>query len=96
MSPASYLSPGLTNESACMVRLEVDMTQEANIKNYENQNLHDGLDGCEKDRGLKKRMIPRLNMLNALHDMQKKEGVKVFAALYSLALGMSIGEGKDN
>eukprot|EP00984_Skeletonema_dohrnii_P000116 scaffold35_cov117-Skeletonema_dohrnii-CCMP3373.AAC.9 len=93
VSPASYLSPGLTNESACLVRLEVDMTQEANLKNYENQNLHDGLEGCEKDRGLEKLMIPRVGMLNALHDMQQKEGVKVFAALYSLALGMQIGEG---
>ena len=94
VSPASYLSPGLTNESACLVRLEVDMTQETNLKNYENQNLHDGLEGCEKDRGLEKLMIPRVGMLNALHDMQLKEGVKVFAALYSLALGMQIGEGK--
>ncbi|KAK1746948.1 hypothetical protein QTG54_002292 [Skeletonema marinoi] len=93
VSPASYLSPGLTNESACLVRLEVDMTQEANLKNYENQSLHDGLEGCEKDRGLEKLMIPRVGMLNALHDMQQKEGVKVFAALYSLALGMQIGEG---
>ena len=94
VSPASYLSPGLTNESACIVRLEVDMTEDANIKNYKSQNLHDGLEGCEKDRGLVKLMIPRVGMLNYLHDMQKKEGVKVFAALYSLALGMSVGEGK--
>ena len=92
VSPASYLSPGLTNESACMVRLEVDMTLDCNVENYKNQNVHDLLEGCEKDRGLEKVMIPRIGMLKTLHDMQEKEGVKVFAALYSLALGMSIGE----
>ena len=94
LSPASYLSPGLTNESACLVRLEVDMTNEANLKNYKNQNLHDGLEGCEKDRGLEKVMLPRVGLLSALHEMQHKEGVKVFAALYSLALGMQISEGE--
>lgn len=96
VSPASYLSPGLTNESACLVRLEVDMTHAANLKNYENQNLHDGLEGCEKDRGLEKLMLPRVGLLGALHEMQQKEGVKVFAALYSLAVGMQISEGKGS
>ena len=93
VSPASYLSPGLSNESACMVRLDVDMTLDANIKNYNSQNtVHDEMEGCERDRGLEKIMIPRVGMLKKLHNMQEKEGIKVFAALYSLAVGLSIGE----
>lgn len=93
VSPASYLSPGLSNESACMVRLEVDMTLDSNIKNYNSQNtVHDEMEGCERDRGLEKIMIPRVGMLKTLHNMQEKEGIKVFAALYSLAVGISIGE----
>lgn len=93
VSPASYLSPGLSNESACMVRLEVDMTLDANIKNYSSQNsVHDEMEGCERDRGLEKIMVPRVGMLKTLHNMQEKEGIKVFAALYSLAVGLSIGE----
>lgn len=91
VSPASYLSPGLSNESACMVRLEVDMTLDANINNYNSQNT-DKMEGCERDRGLEKIMIPRVGMLKTLHNMQEKEGIKVFAALYSLAVGLSIGE----
>jgi hypothetical protein len=94
VSPASYLSPGLSNESACMVRLEVDMTLDANIKNYNSQNTVK-MEGCERDRGLEKIMIPRVGMLKTLHNMQEKEGIKVFAALYSLAVGLSIGEDDD-
>lgn len=90
--PASYLSPGLTNESASFVRLEVDMTLEHNIQIHNNQIQNSGLEGCEMDRGLEKLLLPRVGLLEALHDLQEKEGVKVFAALYSLALGMSVGE----
>lgn len=93
VSPPSYLSPGLTNESACMVRMEVDMNLEHNTKNHERREAHDGLEGCEKDRGLEKLLLPREGFLNALHDLQKKDGVKIFAALYSLAVGMSVNEG---
>lgn len=95
LSPPSYLSPGLTNESACMVGVEVDMTVDANIQNYKNLKAHhDGLEECERDRGLEKLTIPRVGMLKALHDMQEKDGLKVFASLYSFALGLSLGEGK--
>ncbi|KAL9178383.1 hypothetical protein ACHAXT_000030 [Thalassiosira profunda] len=90
--PASYLSPGLTNESACIVRLEVDMGLERNVKIHTDQVKNAGLDGCEVDRGLEKLLLPRQGLLGALHNLQEKEGVKVFAALYSLALGMSVGE----
>lgn len=90
--PASYLSPGLTNESACIVKLEVDMTLERNIQIHNDQIENLMLEGCEKDRGLEKLLLPRIGLLGALHDLQEKEGVKVFAALYSLALGMSVGE----
>jgi ADP-ribose pyrophosphatase len=93
VSPPSYLSPGLTNESACMVKMEVDMTLEHNAKNHERTESHDGLEGCEKDRGLEKLLLPKVGFLNALHDLQKKDGVKIFAALYSLAVGMSVNEG---
>ena len=90
--PASYLSPGLTNESASLVRIEVDMSLEQNKKIHTNQVMNDGLEGCEKDRGLEEILLPRVGLLGALHDLQEKEGVKVFAALYSLALGMEVGE----
>jgi 8-oxo-dGTP pyrophosphatase MutT (NUDIX family) len=93
VSPPSFLSPGLTNESASMVRMEVDMTLEENAKNHERQTAHHGLEGCEKNRGLEKLLLPRIGLEKALHDMQLKDGVKVFAALYSLAVGMAVGEG---
>mmetsp|Transcript_24570 Transcript_24570/g.47076 ORF Transcript_24570/g.47076 Transcript_24570/m.47076 type:complete len:238 (-) Transcript_24570:97-810(-) len=91
---ASYLSPGLTNESASLVRLEVNMTLDHNIQNHENQKLSDGLEGCEKDRGLEKLLLPKVGLLEALHGLQENEGVKVFTALYALALGMSVSETK--
>mmetsp|Transcript_10215 Transcript_10215/g.18423 ORF Transcript_10215/g.18423 Transcript_10215/m.18423 type:complete len:302 (+) Transcript_10215:80-985(+) len=90
--PASYLSPGLTNESASLVRLEVDMSLERNVQIHNDQIENVGLEGCEKDRGLTKLLLPRVGLLDALHELQRKEGVKVFAALYSLALGMSVSE----
>lgn len=93
--PASYLSPGLTNESACLVRLEVDMTLEHNMKIHNDEITNDGLEGCEKDRGLEKLLLPRLGLLEALHNLQEKDGVKVFAALYSLALGMEVSGGSS-
>ena len=89
--PASYLSPGLTNESASLVRIEVDMTLQHNIQIHTNQKVNDGLEGCEKDRGLEKILLPRVGLLDALHTLQDKDGVKIFAALYSLALGMEVG-----
>ena len=92
VSPPSFLSPGLTNESACMVRLDVDMTLPENMNNHskwDNQNL----EGCERDRGLEKLLLPRIGLLDSLHALQKRDGVKIFAALYSLAVGMSVGEG---
>ena len=46
--PASYLSPGLSNDSACIVRLEVDMTIEQNIKVHNNQIQNQALDESEK------------------------------------------------
>lgn len=96
VSPPSFLSPGLTNESACMVRMEVDMSLEHNARNHARVEVHDGLEGCEKDRGLEKLLLPRVGFLNALHDLQNRDGVKIFAALYSLAVGMSMNEGAQN
>ena len=93
VSPPSFLSPGLTNESACLVRMKVDMNLEHNVKNHVRKAVHDGLESCEKDRGLEKLLLPRVGFLNALHNLQKKDGVKIFAALYSLAVGMSLNEG---
>mmetsp|Transcript_15677 Transcript_15677/g.33745 ORF Transcript_15677/g.33745 Transcript_15677/m.33745 type:complete len:286 (+) Transcript_15677:218-1075(+) len=90
--PASYLSPGLTNESASLVRMEVDMTLERNRLIHGGQMKNSGLAGCEEDRGLEKLLLPRVGLLEALDDLQRREGVKVFAALHSLALGMSLGE----
>ena len=33
--PGSYLSPGLTNESACLIRLDVDLTDDRNARAYD-------------------------------------------------------------
>ena len=89
--PASYLSPGLTNESASLVRIEVDMSIEHNVQIHNGMIQNDKLEGCEKDRGLEKILLPRVGLLDALHTLQEKEGVKIFAALHSLALGMEVG-----
>ena len=69
------------------------MSLEHNAKNHERTTAHDGLEGCEKDRGLEKLLLPRVGFLNALHELQERDGVKVFAALYSFAVGMSVNEG---
>jgi len=90
--PASYLSPGLTNESASLVRMEVDMTLERNRLIHGGQMKNSGLAGCEEDRGLEKLLLPRVGLLEALDDLRRRKDVKVCAALYSLALGMSLGE----
>ena len=93
--PTSYLSPGLTNKSACRVRLEVDMTIKTNIKVHNNQIQNQALGKSEKDSGLEKFSLSRVRLLGALHDLQNKEGVKVFAALSLLALGTSVGESRN-
>lgn len=90
--PTSYLSPGLTNESACLVRLEVDLSLDHNAQVHGGRLENEELEASEKDRGLVQVLLPRVGLLAALNDLQEKEGVKVFAALYTLALGMSIGE----
>lgn len=98
--PPSYLSPGLTNESACVVRVEVDMTLERNKKVHRGASGDSSddvaMEGCERDRGLEKVLLPRVGLLDALDRMQREEGVKVFAALYSLALGMKVGESSSS
>ncbi|KAL7427837.1 hypothetical protein ACHAXH_001130 [Discostella pseudostelligera] len=43
IGPQTYLSPGLTNECACLVKLDVDMTHEQNVRVYDNYmkgNIH--------------------------------------------------------
>jgi len=90
--PASYLSPGLTNESASFVRMEVEMTLERNSLIYNGQMKNSGLAGCEEDCGLEKLLLPRVGLLEALDDLRRRKDVKLCAALYSLALGMSVGE----
>mmetsp|Transcript_55770 Transcript_55770/g.118634 ORF Transcript_55770/g.118634 Transcript_55770/m.118634 type:complete len:620 (-) Transcript_55770:240-2099(-) len=94
MLPASYLSPGLTNESACLVRMEVDMTLERNRQIHDGRVQNPALEQCEKDRGLEKLLLPRAGLMEALNDLRERDGVRVFLPLYSLALGMSVsGEG---
>jgi hypothetical protein len=93
VSPPSFLSPGPTNESVCLVRMKVDMTLAENVKNHKRTTAHEGLEGCEKDRGLEKLLLPRVGFLDALDNLQEKDGVKIFAALYSFVVGMSFSEG---
>ena len=91
--PTLYLSPGLTNKSATLFRLEVDMTLDHNIQIHNNQIKNSDLDESKKDRELEKKLLlPRVGLLEVLHDLQTKNGAKMFAVLYSLAMGMSVGE----
>ena len=75
VSPRSFLSPRPTNESVCLVRMKVDMTLAENVKNHERTTAHEGLEGCEKDRGLEKLLLPRVGFLYALHNLQEKDFV---------------------
>ena len=70
------------------------MTLEQNVKIHNNQAKNEGLEGDEEGRGLEKLLLPRKGLLKALQDIQK-EGVCVFAALFTFALGMDIGESSD-
>ena len=37
-------------------------------------------------------LLPRVGLVMALNGIREREGVKVFAALHTLALRMSVGE----
>ena len=90
--PASYLSLGLTNESAFMVWLEVAIPLQHNLKVHNNQIQSSGLEESKKDHGLKNLLLSMVESLEALDELQIEEGVKVFVALYLLVLEMSMGE----
>ncbi|KAL3760488.1 hypothetical protein ACHAWU_007807 [Discostella pseudostelligera] len=119
IGPLTYLSPGLTNECACLVKLDVDMTHEQNVRVYNNYmkdissaHAHDDGDGgenrcantmeeSERERELTTVLFPKVGLLAALQeyvqrknndDGGRRENVKLFTGLFSLAVGMSIME----
>ena len=60
---------------ACMVRIEVvDMTYNRNAQNHKRTEANGGW-------SLEKLLLPRIGFLDELHKLQKRDGIKVFAAL---------------
>ena len=99
----TYLSPGLTNECACLVNMDVDMTNPQNCRVYNNykKGIHGGcssednniMEESERERQLTTVLFPKIGLLAALHEyVHKEKDVKLFNGLYSLAVGMSITE----
>lgn len=77
------LSPGLTNENTVLVTVPVDMTRSENHPGRAQQQLEDGEDitliTCELQ-----------NLQSTLQQLQRNDGLLVFAGLYMLAAGMSL------
>ena len=122
----SFLSPGLTNESAVLVRLDVDMGLEVNRRNHrrwvrrrriivgdttrrkgaesaveaqvdaetesEAEADTSTIEDTEKARGLEVVLLPRVGLLDALMELQRRDGVDIFTGLHALAVGMAMNE----
>ena len=71
------LSPGLTNEALALVHVDIDMNLD------ENQHPVKHLEEGEFVKVLK---IKKKNLLEHL-EMEAKQGVKIFASIYIMALG---------
>ena len=78
VSDEVYLSPGLTNESVKVVRMELEEGKGGGVK-----------DSSEEGRGLGVVLL-RKNCLMEDIGVLQKGGVKCFGMLYTLAMGMEI------
>jgi 8-oxo-dGTP pyrophosphatase MutT (NUDIX family) len=84
MTPALPLSPGLSNETVALVRVDVDLDAP------ENANPRQQLEGSEFITVLR---VPIAGLRLTL-DALAARGYNVFAGLYTMALGMEMGEGR--
>mmetsp|Transcript_8547 Transcript_8547/g.13547 ORF Transcript_8547/g.13547 Transcript_8547/m.13547 type:complete len:262 (-) Transcript_8547:584-1369(-) len=82
VTPALPLSPGLTSETVCMVRVDV------NLDAPENANPTQALEGSEFITVLR---VPKKGLRKQL-DTLAGHGYSVFAGLYTMALGMEMNE----
>jgi hypothetical protein len=81
-TPALPLSPGLSDETVALVRVDVD------LDSPENKNPTQELEGSEFITVLR---VPVKGLRKTL-DALASRGYNVFAGLYTMALGMEIGE----
>ncbi len=84
MTPALPLSPGLSNETVALVRVDVDLDAP------ENAHPRQQLEGSEFITVLR---VPIAGLRRTL-DAFAARGYNVFAGLYTMALGMEMGEGR--
>ena len=84
ITPALPLSPGLSNETVALVRVDVDLDAP------ENANPKQQLEGSEFITVLR---LPIAGLRRTL-DAFAARGYNVFAGLYTMALGMEMGEGR--
>ena len=84
ITPALPLSPGLSNETVALVRVDVDLDAP------ENANPKQQLEGSEFITVLR---VPIAGLRRTL-DAFAARGYNVFAGLYTMALGMEMGEGR--
>jgi 8-oxo-dGTP pyrophosphatase MutT (NUDIX family) len=82
-TPAMPMSPGLSDETVCLVRVDVDLDAP------ENAHPKQELEGSEF---ITVYAVPK-DTLRAQLDQLAARGYKVFAGLYLMALGMEMGRG---
>jgi len=82
LSPELSISPGLSNETAAIVHIEIDLDLE------QNQNPKQKLDVGEDIEVLK---VPLSQLTKTLVDLDK-EGNKIFFGLYTFALALSMSK----
>lgn len=97
----TFLSPGLSNESACLVRLHVDMNDEINFQVYNDYNKgitrSDSMEVSERERKLATVLFPFHGLLNALElYLNQHTDVKLYTGLHNLAVGMAMGDRENN
>ena len=93
----TFLSPGLSNESACLVRIHVDMNEEINSQVYNDYKngitQTDSMEASERERKLATVLFPVQGFLNALElYLNQHSDVKIYTGLHTLAVGMAMGD----
>lgn len=83
-SPPLCMSPGMSNESVHVCVLSVDLSLPCN------QNPTTELEATEAGNGLETLLVPRGELLSRLRAAQEVGDV-VFAAVYTLAMGIAMG-----
>lgn len=96
----TFLSPGLSNESACLVRIHVDINEEINSQVYNDYNKGitqtDSMEVSERERKLATVLFPFHRLLNALElYLIHHSDVKLYTGLHTLAVGLAMGDLKS-